>query len=120
MAKKSQTKARRNNTQMGQRVVNYYYNHGTVNIDARQNNSKSFRHENNGCTVNYPMQSAGNSIGDFIEIPESNTTMAVEHITSLPTKKKSASYTILRNIGVGIAAAAVAVGVSAVLIKLLS
>lgn len=55
MAKKSQTKARRNNTQAGQRVVNFY-NHGTVNVDARQNNSKSYKHENNGCTVNYPGQ----------------------------------------------------------------
>lgn len=38
MAKKSQTNSRRNNTQAGRRVVNFY-NNGTVNIDARQNRS---------------------------------------------------------------------------------
>lgn len=119
MAKKSQTRARRKNTQAGQRVVNFY-NHGTVNIDARQNNSRSYKHENNGCTVSYPFQSAGNCIGDLIEIPESNTAMAIEQISSQPTKKGSSRYAILRNISVGITIAAVATGVSVALIKLLS
>ena len=59
MAKKSQTNSRRNNTQAGRRVVNFY-NNGTVNIDARQNRSHTHKTENNGCTINYPYHTAGN------------------------------------------------------------
>lgn len=55
MAKKSQTRARRNNTQVGPKVANFY-NYGTVNVDARQNNSTTIKHENTGCTINYPVQ----------------------------------------------------------------
>ena len=50
MAKKSQTRARRNNTQVGPQVVNFY-NHGTVNVDARQNNSTSPKNTYTYCTV---------------------------------------------------------------------
>ena len=49
MKKKSKT----NTKHSGQTVVNIY-NHGTVNIDARQNNSRTFNRENNGCTFNAP------------------------------------------------------------------
>lgn len=51
MAKKTKASPRRKRNQAGQTVVNFY-NHGTVNIDARQNNSRAFKHENNGCTIN--------------------------------------------------------------------
>lgn len=50
MAKKTKASPRRKHNQAGQTVVNFY-NHGTVNIDARQNNSRAFKHENNGCTI---------------------------------------------------------------------
>lgn len=55
MAKKSQTRARRSNTQVGPQVVNFY-NHGTVNVDARQSNSTTIKNEHTGCTFNYPVQ----------------------------------------------------------------
>lgn len=51
MAKKTQKANRRRSKEADQRVVNYY-NHGTVNVDARQNNSTSKRHEYTGCTFN--------------------------------------------------------------------
>lgn len=51
MAKKAKASTRRKHNQVGQTVVNFY-NCGTVNIDARQNNSRAFKHENNGCTIN--------------------------------------------------------------------
>lgn len=50
MAKKTKANSRLKHNQVGQTVVNFY-NHGTVNIDARQNNSRAFKHENNGCTI---------------------------------------------------------------------
>ena len=57
MAKKSQTRARRNNTQVGSQVVNFY-NHGTVNVDARQNNSTSPKSVYSYCTI-YEMPQSG-------------------------------------------------------------
>ena len=51
MEKKTKVSHRNKHNQAGQTVVNFY-NHGTVNIDARQNNSRAFKHENNGCTIN--------------------------------------------------------------------
>lgn len=69
MAKKSQTNSRRNNTQAGQRVVNFY-NNGTVNIDARQNRSHTHKTENNGCTINYPYHTAGNMIEDYFNLED--------------------------------------------------
>ena len=51
MAKKTKASQQRKHNKAGQTVVNFY-NHGTVNIDARQNNSRAFKHENNGCTIN--------------------------------------------------------------------
>lgn len=65
MAKKSQTRARRNNTQVGPQVVNFY-NHGTVNVDARQNNSTSPKYSYSGCTFNYS-QSRPFTIEDQID-----------------------------------------------------
>lgn len=50
MAKKTKASPRLKHNQAGKTVVNFY-NHGTVNIDARQNNSRAFKHENNGCTI---------------------------------------------------------------------
>lgn len=50
MAKKTKASPRCKQDHSGQTVVNFY-NHGTVNIDARQNNSRTFKHENNGCTI---------------------------------------------------------------------
>lgn len=50
MTKKTKVNSRRKHNQTGKTVVNFY-NHGTVNIDARQNNSRAFKHENNGCTI---------------------------------------------------------------------
>ena len=51
MAKKTKANSRLKHNKVGQTVVNFY-NHGTVNIDARQNNSRAFKHENSGCTIN--------------------------------------------------------------------
>ena len=50
MAKKTNASPRRKHNQTGKTVVNFY-THGTINIDARQNNSRAFKHENNGCTI---------------------------------------------------------------------
>ena len=67
MAKKSQTNARRNNTQAGRRVVNFY-NNGTVNIDARQNNSTSPKSTYSYCTIYHTPQSGRPfTIKDHIE-----------------------------------------------------
>lgn len=60
MAKKSQTRARRNNTQTGRRVVNFY-NYGTVNIDGRQNNSVNHKADNRGSNFYYSNTSANGS-----------------------------------------------------------
>ena len=57
MAHKSKANARQKHTRADQIVVNIY-NHGTVNIDARQNKSSNYKVENKGCTNNYPCGSS--------------------------------------------------------------
>lgn len=73
MAKKSQTSARRNNTQAGRRVVNFY-NYGTVNVDGRQNNSINHKADNRGSNFYYPNTSAN---GSGMENPPQNDQVAV-------------------------------------------
>lgn len=63
MEKKTKASPRRKQNHIGQTVVNFY-NHGTVNIDARQNNSRAFKHENNGCTIN----TSGNATSEFKKV----------------------------------------------------
>lgn len=65
MSKKTKASTRRKHNKTGQTVVNFY-NHGTVNIDARQNNSRAFKHENNGCTINTPDNTA--AVGEHSEV----------------------------------------------------
>lgn len=119
MAKKSQTNSRRNNTQAGRRVVNFY-NNGTVNIDARQNRSHTHKTENNGCTINYPYLTAGNMIEDYFNLEDQISPEVSPRIVELPaheehkgTKTKSA----LLKIAAGIAIAAVGMAIATVLIK---
>lgn len=67
MAKKSQIRARRNNTKVGSQVVNFY-NHGTVNVDARQNNSTSPKSTYSYCTIYHaPQTGRPFTIKDHIE-----------------------------------------------------
>ncbi len=72
MAKKSQTGARRNNTQAGRRVVNFY-NFGTVNLDGRQNNSVNHKADNRGSNLYYPNTSAN---GSGVENPPNHDQVA--------------------------------------------
>jgi hypothetical protein len=115
MAKKSQTNSRRNNTQAGRRVVNFY-NNGTVNIDARQNRSHTHKTENNGCTINYPYH----LIEDYFNLEDQISPEVSPRIVELPaheehkgTKTKSA----LLKIAAGIAIASVGMAIATVLIK---
>lgn len=119
MAKKSQTNARRNNTQAGRRVVNFY-NNGTINIDARQNRSRTNKTENNGCTINYPCNTSRNMIGDYFQTPHQSqpvtSTEAVEN--TIPQKQEERkSFSKKLKIVTGIVAATIAVGVSIAAIK---
>ena len=65
MAKKTKASPRRKHNKVGQTVVNFF-NHGTVNIDARQNNSRAFKNENNGCTINSPDNA--DAVGEHSEV----------------------------------------------------
>lgn len=119
MAKKSQTNSRRNNTQAGRRVVNFY-NNGTVNIDARQNRSHTHKTENNGCTINYPYHPVGNMVGDYLDLENLNSTKAPTQVAELPASNEQ-EYTKSRKgflkVVAGIAMAAVTIGVSIAFIK---
>ena len=66
MAKKSQTKARRNNTVVGHQVVNSH-NSGSVNTDTRVNRSKAVKREFNNCTFNYGYNPHSCKIADFAD-----------------------------------------------------
>lgn len=93
MAHRNQTNARRNNTQAGRRVVNFY-NDGTVNIDSRQDRSRSHKIENNGCTINYPYHPAGNKIGDYFNHISHFAPEHPSEVAELPTQKgRSVEYT---------------------------
>ena len=119
MAKKSQTNARRNNTQVGRRVVNFY-NNGTVNIDARQNRSRTNKTENNGCTINYPCYPTRILIGDYFPSPhqshpETPTEVVVSSTPQKQEGKKSFSKKLM--IVTGIVAATFVAGLSYAAIK---
>lgn len=119
MAKKSQTNSRRNNTQAGQRVVNFY-NNGTVNIDARQNRSHTHKTENNGCTINYPYHTAGNLIEDYINLKDQISPEVSPRIVELPAHeehKGTKTKSVLLKIAVGLAITAVGMAAATVLIK---
>lgn len=120
MAKKSQTNARRNNTQIGRRVVNFY-NNGTVNIDARQNRSRTNKTENNGCTINYPFNPSRNLIGDYFPYPNQSHPATSTEVVVCPTPQKQEgrkSFSKKLKIITGIVAATlVAAGVSIAVIK---
>lgn len=81
MAKKTQTANRRRRKVAVRRVVNYY-NHGTVNVDARQNNSTSKRHEYTGCTFNGVTE----HVNDIIE---DDKTPVIETQSSSPVVAES-------------------------------
>ena len=66
MAKKNQTKARRNNTVVGHQVVNSH-NSGSVHTDARVNRSKAVKREFNNCTFNYGCNPHTCKIVDFAD-----------------------------------------------------
>ncbi len=117
MAKKSQTGARRNNTQAGRRVVNFY-NYGTVNIDGRQNNSANHKADNRGSNFYYPNTSAN---GSGVENPLQNEQVAetrrgvyeiqtVEANCANPVSKKPNGISKLAKILIGTAIAAIATG----------
>ena len=119
MAKKSQTNARRNNTQAGRRVVNFY-NNGTINIDARQNRSRTNKTENNGCAINYPCNTSRNLIGDYFTPPYQSQPATYTDVINTPTpKQKEDRKPVSRNliIAAGIATATIVAGLSYVAIK---
>ena len=122
MAKKSQTNARRNNTQAGRRVVNFY-NNGTINIDARQNRSRTNKTENNGCAINYPCYPARNLIGDYFPSPhQSHPETSTEVVVSSTPQKQEGKKSFSKKLKIvtGIVAATIAVGVSIAAIKYLN
>lgn len=119
MAKKSQTNSRRNNTQAGRRVVNFY-NNGTVNIDARQNKSHTHRTENKGCTINYPFHPEGNMVGNYLDLENLNSTKVSAQVTEFPATNEQGNTETRKGflkVAAGIAMAAVAIGVSIAFIK---
>lgn len=87
MSKKSQTNARRNNTQAGRSVINFY-NNGTVNMDARQNRSCNYKTENNGCTFNYPLHSAKNMVGDYYRFTDHIVPEEPSNVVEISTSEK--------------------------------
>lgn len=79
MAQKSKANARQKHTRADQIVVTIY-NHGTVNIDARQNNSRTFRHENNGCTFKAPdYATSGKAQGEILMLTDEAFVAATLH-----------------------------------------
>lgn len=119
MAKKSQTNARRNNTQAGRRVVNFY-NNGTINIDARQNRSRTNKTENNGCTIHYPCYPSRNMIGDYFPYPhQSHPATSTEVVVSSTSQKQEGrkSFSKKLKIVTGIVVATLVAGVSIAVIK---
>ena len=118
MAKKSQTNARRNNTQAGRRVVNFY--NSTINIDARQNRSRTIKTENNGCTINCPCYPSANLARDYFITPYQSQPTTYTGVINTPTpKQKEDRKQFSKNliITAGIATAAIVAGLSFVAIK---
>ena len=99
MAKKSQNHARRTNTVAGERVVNYY-NHGTINVDARQNNSTTRRQEYSGCTFNGVAKYDGGCDKDNNVLATDIQASSPE--TTEPKGKKDSKKSLLKVIGIGI------------------
>lgn len=99
MSKKTQKANRRRSKVAGQRVVNYY-NHGTVNVDARQNNSTSKRHEYTGCTFNGVTEHVNDIIEDN-SIPVSETRSSSPE-TTVTKDKKGSKRSILILLGTAI------------------
>lgn len=98
MAQKSKANARQKHTRADQIVVNIY-NHGTVNIDARQNNSRTFRHENNGCTFKAPdYATSGKAQGEILMLTDeafvAATCQVVELMVDGSNIRKKNSQTI--------------------------
>ena len=119
MAKKSQIRARRNNTQVGQGIVNNY-KFGTVNIDGRQNNSVTYKHDNRGSNIYYPNRPCRHRLGDYMAgVLESDkcheSTQTVANKTEMPKtsntihRKKSTFTKFL--IGSSIAVVATLIGI---------
>ena len=92
MAKKNQTNARRMNAVAGKRVV-YYYNHGTINVDARQNNSTTRRQEYSGCTFNGVAEYDG-CCDKHNHVPTTGT-QASSPETTVTNEKKGSKKSIL-------------------------
>lgn len=89
MSKKTKANLRRKHNNAGQTVVNFY-NHGTVNIDARQNNSRAFKHENNGCTINTPDNAVSEGAhGEVLMITEKAVVAATCQIVELIANKNN-------------------------------
>ena len=99
MAKKSQINARRTNTVAGKRVVNYY-NHGTINVDARQNNSTTTRRDYSGCTFNSVAEYDGNC-DNGNPIPATDIQASSPEI-AVPQKKNGSKRSILMMAGTAI------------------
>lgn len=117
MAKKSQTSARRNNTQSGRRVVNFY-NYGTVNVDGRRNNSVNHKADNRGSNFYYPNTSAN---GCVVENPLNNERVTetgrdvleiqtMEAACANSVSKDAKAMSKLTKILIGTAIAAIATG----------
>ena len=66
-----------------ERTINLY-NFGTINIDARQNNSRTSKHENKGCTIT-PRENGGTV--DCLQISKSESVTSVSEIIELLTRQ---------------------------------
>lgn len=80
MAKKLKANHKRKQERTDKTVVNIY-NHGTVNIDARQNNSRAYKHENRGCTINaYDDVTTTGETDEILMLTESTIVAATRQI----------------------------------------
>lgn len=85
MSKKTKASPRCKQDHTGQTVINFY-NHGTVNIDARKNNSRTFKHENNGCTIKTSDNTkSGSEEGDILLFTEKTFVAATRQVGEFMT-----------------------------------
>lgn len=68
-------------------VINFF-NFGTINIDARQNNSRTSKRENKGCTITPMSFSEDNGDVDSLQISQKATIAAAFKIVEIISSNK--------------------------------
>lgn len=69
-------------------IVINFFNFGTINIDARQNNSRTSKRENKGCTITPMSSSENNGEVDVMQLSQKDTIAAAFKIVEIISSNK--------------------------------